>query len=51
MQWQWVDKDKSPQLDPKAELIGRKIMLYVLWDHRGITHFELLNHNETVTVD
>ena len=26
---QWVDKDKSPKPDPKAELYGRKIMLCV----------------------
>ena len=39
---QWVDKDKSPQLDLKAELHGRKIMLCVWWDHRSIIHFELI---------
>ena len=43
--------DKSPQLDPKAKLHGRKIMWYVLWNRRGFTHFELLNRNETVTAD
>ena len=26
---QWVDKDKSPQPDPKAEFHGRKITLCV----------------------
>ena len=46
---QWVDKDKSPHPDPKAKLHGRKIMLCVWWDHCDIIHFELLNHNETVT--
>ena len=36
---QWVDKDKSPQLDPKVELHGRKIMLCVWWNGHGIIHF------------
>ena len=48
---QWIDMDKSPQPDPKAELHSRKIMLCVWWDRRGIIHFELLNRNETVTAD
>ena len=48
---QWIDKYKFPQPDLKAELHGRKIMCYVLWDRRGITHFELLNRNKTVTSD
>ena len=48
---QKVDKDKSPQPDPKVELHGRKIMLCVWWDRRSIIHFELLNRNEMVTVD
>ena len=48
---QWVDKDKSSQPDPKAELHGRKIMLCVWWDCCGIIHFKLLNRNETVTAD
>ena len=47
---QWVDKDIYPQLDPKAELHGRKIR-YVWWDCCAIIHFELLIHNETVTAD
>ena len=47
----WVDKDKSPQPEPKAELHGRKITLCVWWDCCSIIHFELLNHNEMVTAD
>ena len=48
---QWVDKDISPQPDPNAELHDRKIMLCLWWDRRSIIHFEILNHNETVTTD
>ena len=48
---QWVDEDKSPHPDPKPEVRGRKIMLYVWWDCRGIIHLERLNRNETVTAD
>ena len=47
----WADKNKSPQPDPKAELHGRKIMLCVWWDRRGIIHFKLLSRNETFTAD
>ena len=48
---QWVDRDKSPQPDPKAELHGKKIMLCMWWDSHGIIYFELLNRTETVTAD
>ena len=48
---QWVDKDKSSQPDPKAELHGRKIMLCVWWDRCSIIHFKSLSRNETVTAD
>ena len=47
---QWVDKDKSPQPAPIAELHGIKIMC-VWWDRCSIIHFELLNHNDMVTAD
>ena len=48
---QWVDKDKSPQPDPKAEHPGRKLMLCVWRNCHGIIHFKLLFRNEMVTAD
>ena len=30
---------------------GRKVLLCVSWDHRGIIHFEFLNRNHTLTED
>ena len=36
---------------PKTELHGRKVMLYVWWDHHGIIHYEFLNHNQTLNAD
>ena len=35
----------------KAELNGRKVMLYVWWDHCSIMHFTFLNHNQTLNAD
>ena len=40
-----MNKDESPQPTPKAELHGRKVMLYKWWDDFSIIHFEFLNHN------
>ena len=33
----WIDKDKSLQPSSKLKLLRRKFMLYVWWDHCGIT--------------
>ena len=38
----WIDKDKSPQLTTKADLQGRKFMLYIWWDYSSISHFWVL---------
>ena len=44
---QWIDKDESLEPTSKVKLLGRKDMLCVWWDHRGIIHVEYLNHNQT----
>ncbi|CAK9820139.1 Histone-lysine N-methyltransferase SETMAR [Anthophora quadrimaculata] len=48
---QWLDKDQPPLPDPKANLHGKKILLCVWWDCKGIIHHELLKSNLTITAD
>ncbi|XP_014609810.1 PREDICTED: histone-lysine N-methyltransferase SETMAR-like [Polistes canadensis] len=52
----WLDKDQPPQppqpsLDPKTDIHGKKVLLCVWWDCRGIIYHELLKPNLTITAD
>ena len=44
----WTGKNEFSLATPKAELHGRKFMLFALWDHRGIIPFEFLNCNQSL---
>ena len=46
---QWSDEDESPMPTPKVGFQGRKLCIW--WDHRGIIHFEFLNHNQTLSAN
>ena len=35
----------------QKELHGRKVLLYVWWDHCSIIYFEFLNYNQTLNAD
>ena len=46
-----IDNDESLQSTPKVELLGRKVMLCVWWDHHGIIYFEFLSYSQTLNED
>ena len=48
---QWVSPDQAPIATPKRELHGKKVMLCVWWDQKGIIYWELLEPRQTVTAD
>ncbi|GFX10795.1 histone-lysine N-methyltransferase SETMAR [Trichonephila clavipes] len=48
---QWLDKDEPPLPDSKANIHGKKLLLCVWWDCRGIIYHELLKPNVTITAD
>ncbi len=48
---QWLDPDQKPLPDVKPDLHPKKIMLCIWWDMSGVTYFELLDINETITAD
>ena len=37
--------------EPKGGSYRRKYMLHVWYDHRGIVHFGVLNHNQRLDAD
>ena len=42
----WVDPGAPSTSTVKWNRFGRKTMLYVLWDQRGVVYYELLNSSE-----
>jgi histone-lysine N-methyltransferase SETMAR len=48
---QWLDPDQKPLPDVKPDLHPKKIMLCIWWDMSGVTYFELLDINETITAN
>lgn len=48
---QWLSRDQTPELTPKQNIHGRKVLLCVWWCARGIIHFELLQPGQTITAD
>lgn len=48
---QWVDPDQEPLPTPKREIHGKKVMLCVWWDQKGIIYYELLQPKQTITAD
>jgi len=45
---QWVLQDETPEPDPKPDRHGKKVMLTVFWDYKGIISMELLQPNTTI---
>lgn len=48
---QWLSRKEKPLPVPKDGLHPKKIMLCLWWDMRGLIHYEMLNHNQTVTAE
>lgn len=46
---QWLGPGEAPKTTPKPELHGKKVMLCVWWNSKGLVHFEVLNPGDTVT--
>ena len=40
---QWLDPGQTPKPTPKADIHGKKVMLCVWWNSKGLVHFEVLN--------
>lgn len=45
---QWLDKKQPPLPTPKPNPHGKKVMLCVWWNTRGVVHHEVLEKGETV---
>lgn len=45
----WTDPGKAPKLTPKPNIHGKKVLLCIWWDQKGILYYELLKPGETVT--
>jgi len=43
----WSKQGEAPQTVAKPGLTPRKVMLCVLWDWKGIVHYELLPPSQT----
>ena len=47
----WSKRNEPPHTTSKAELHGKKIMLSVWWDWKGVVFFEPLPMNQTINSD
>lgn len=45
---QWLGKREKAQPQPRRELHGKKVLLSIWWDCKGVIHFELLPPNATI---
>ena len=45
---QWLDPGQASVQTPKRNIHGKKVMLCVWWDIKGILYFELLQPKQTV---
>lgn len=45
---QWLSEGQDPQEVPKRNIHGKKLMLCVWWDQKGIIYYELLPSNQTI---
>lgn len=47
----WTDPGKAPKLVPKPNIHGKKVLLCIWWDQKGILYYELLQPGQTVNGD
>lgn len=45
---QWLDPDQAAQQTPKLDYYGKKVLLCIWWDFKGIVYYELLNQGQTI---
>lgn len=45
------DPGKSSTSTPKRNIHGKKVMLCIWWDQKGVPHHELLKQNQTITAE
>lgn len=51
MQQDWIEKNKTSQPTPKAELSGTKVTFGYEWvSYQGMIHLEFLKHSEKLNV-
>ncbi|EYC12537.1 hypothetical protein Y032_0047g1535 [Ancylostoma ceylanicum] len=48
---QWLSKGEQPSPTPKPDIHGKKVMLCVWWNMKGLLYMEVLNSDQTVTAD
>lgn len=47
----WVNPGQPALTQPKRDLHGKKIMLCIWWDQKGVVYYELLKPGQTVTAE
>lgn len=47
----WVHPGEPSTSTAKRNIYGRKVMLCIWWDQKGVVYYELLNSNETITAE
>ena len=48
---QWLNPGQASKNTPKPDIHGKKVMLCVWWDLKGIIHYEVLEPKQTVNSD
>ncbi|CAO4387804.1 unnamed protein product [Caenorhabditis nigoni] len=48
---QWLSTGEQAKTTPKPEIHGKKVMLCVWWNSKGLVYFEVLEKGQTVTAD
>lgn len=51
MQNSWVNRGEPSIALPKRNIHGNKLLRCILWDWKGVLYYELLQPNETITVE
>lgn len=48
---QWLDAGEPPKPTPKPNIHGKKVMLCIWWNSKGLVYFEVLDSGQRVTAD
>ena len=47
----WVFPEETPSKKPKRNIYGKKVLLSVFWDQKGVIFFELLDPGKTINAE